>query len=48
MLGKYASLAGVGTHSHNFLTKGAGKVHDAVLGCGSRHRCTLAPAPALA
>ena len=33
VLDKYASLAGVGGHSHNFFTKGASKVHDAVLGC---------------
>ena len=34
MLESYASLAGVGGHSHNFFTKGVGRVHDAVLGCG--------------
>ena len=36
VLDKYAALAGVGSHSHNFLTKGATRVHDAVLGCGLR------------
>ena len=34
VLDKYAALAGVGSHSHNFLAKGATRVHDAVLGCG--------------
>ena len=36
VLDKYAALAGVGGHTNNFFTKGASKVHDAVLGCAAR------------
>ncbi len=41
VLDKYAALAGVGSHSNNFLAKGATRVHDAVLGYGLRTHPTL-------
>ena len=50
VLDKYAALAGVGSHSHNFLAKGATRVHDAVLGCDQPPppTCSCAPLATLA